>query len=101
MSPSIYDRILNDVTSSTFDPGNNAPYQMNRVTTAQRKDALSQMQVHISSLKEVYNVTEMLIKASRQRIGDLSVQREGANNELLEAQLHIQVPMKRELSLDE
>jgi len=101
MSPSIYDRILNDVTSSTFDPGNNAPYQMNRVTTAQRKDALSQMQVHISSLKEVYNVTEMLIKASRQRIGDLSVQREGANNELLEAQLHIQVPMKRELSLDD
>mmetsp|Transcript_3197 Transcript_3197/g.6622 ORF Transcript_3197/g.6622 Transcript_3197/m.6622 type:complete len:570 (+) Transcript_3197:198-1907(+) len=101
MSPSIYDRILNDVTSSAFDPGNNAPYQMNRVTTAQRKDALSQMQVHISSLKEVYNVTEMLIKASRQRIGDLSVQREGANNELLEAQLHIQVPMKRELSLDD
>uniref|UniRef100_A0A7S1BGH7 Uncharacterized protein n=1 Tax=Corethron hystrix TaxID=216773 RepID=A0A7S1BGH7_9STRA len=101
MAPSIYNRILNDVKAVAFNVGGSSPYEMNRITTEDRNDALTQMRGHINSLKEVSRVTDMLIKASRQRIVDLESQRSGASKELDESKAQLAVPMKRELSIED
>jgi len=84
-----------------FNVGGSSPYEMNRITTEDRNDALTQMRGHINSLKEVSRVTDMLIKASRQRIVDLESQRSGASKELDESKAQLAVPMKRELSIED